>query len=82
MAISVAVPKNLSGIKTKVAMNLTKRQLGTHDIVIEKKVRSPRRIRNSTCDGKHPVVIRTAMVLTVYLRVLGMMAASASSMFT
>ena len=28
MAISVAVPKNLSGIKTKVAMNLTKRQLG------------------------------------------------------
>ena len=26
MAISVAVPKNLSGIKTKVAMNLTKRQ--------------------------------------------------------
>lgn len=27
MAISVAVPKNLSGIKTKVAMNLTKRQL-------------------------------------------------------
>ena len=25
--ISVAVPKNLSGIKTKVAMNLTKRQL-------------------------------------------------------
>lgn len=27
MAISVAVPKNLSGIKTKVAMNLTKCQL-------------------------------------------------------
>ena len=27
MAISVAVPKNLSGIKTKVAFNLTKRQL-------------------------------------------------------
>lgn len=27
MAISVAVPKNLSGIKTKVVMNLTKRQL-------------------------------------------------------
>ena len=27
MAISVAVPKNLSGIKTKVALNLTKRQL-------------------------------------------------------
>ena len=27
MAISVTVPKNLSGIKTKVAMNLTKRQL-------------------------------------------------------
>lgn len=27
MAISVAVPKNLSGIKTKVAMNLTKRHL-------------------------------------------------------
>ena len=27
MAISVAVPKNLSGIKTNVAMNLTKRQL-------------------------------------------------------
>ena len=27
MAISVSVPKNLSGIKTKVAMNLTKRQL-------------------------------------------------------
>ena len=27
MAISVAVPKNLSGIKTKVAMNLTNRQL-------------------------------------------------------
>lgn len=27
MAISVAVPKNLSGVKTKVAMNLTKRQL-------------------------------------------------------
>lgn len=27
MAISVAVSKNLSGIKTKVAMNLTKRQL-------------------------------------------------------
>ena len=27
MAISVAVPKNLSGIKTKVAMNLTRRQL-------------------------------------------------------
>ena len=27
MAIAVAVPKNLSGIKTKVAMNLTKRQL-------------------------------------------------------
>ena len=27
MAISVAVPKNLSGIKTKVAMNLIKRQL-------------------------------------------------------
>ena len=27
MAISVALPKNLSGIKTKVAMNLTKRQL-------------------------------------------------------
>lgn len=27
MAISVPVPKNLSGIKTKVAMNLTKRQL-------------------------------------------------------
>lgn len=27
MAISVAVPKNLSSIKTKVAMNLTKRQL-------------------------------------------------------
>ena len=27
MAISVAVPKNLSGIKTKVAMNLTKHQL-------------------------------------------------------
>ena len=26
-AISVAVPKDLSGIKTKVAMNLTKRQL-------------------------------------------------------
>ena len=27
MAISVAVPKDLSGIKTKVAMNLTKRHL-------------------------------------------------------
>ena len=27
MALSVSVPKNLSGIKTKVAMNLTKRQL-------------------------------------------------------
>lgn len=27
MAISVTVPKDLSGIKTKVAMNLTKRQL-------------------------------------------------------
>ena len=27
MAISVAVPKDLSGIKTNVAMNLTKRQL-------------------------------------------------------
>ena len=27
MAILVAVPKNLSGIKTKVAMNLTRRQL-------------------------------------------------------
>ena len=27
MALSVAVPKDLSGIKTKVAMNLTKRQL-------------------------------------------------------
>ena len=27
MAISVAVPKDLSSIKTKVAMNLTKRQL-------------------------------------------------------
>lgn len=27
MAISVAVPKDLTGIKTKVAMNLTKRQL-------------------------------------------------------
>ena len=27
MAISVAVPKDLSGIKTKVALNLTKRQL-------------------------------------------------------
>ncbi len=27
MAISVAVPKNLSNIKTKVIMNLTKRQL-------------------------------------------------------
>ncbi|MCR5626608.1 MAG: PrgI family protein [Lachnospiraceae bacterium] len=27
MAISVNVPKNLSGIKTKVALNLTKRQL-------------------------------------------------------
>lgn len=27
MAISVEVPKNLSGIKTKVAMNLTKRQI-------------------------------------------------------
>lgn len=27
MAISVPVPKDLSGIKTKVAMNLTKRQL-------------------------------------------------------
>ena len=27
MAISVPVPKNLSGIKTKVALNLTKRQL-------------------------------------------------------
>ncbi len=27
MAISVAVPKDLSGIKTKVAMNLTKRQM-------------------------------------------------------
>lgn len=27
MAISVSVPKDLSGIKTKVAMNLTKRQL-------------------------------------------------------
>lgn len=27
MAISVAVPKNLSGIKTKVALNLTKRQI-------------------------------------------------------
>ena len=27
MAISVAVPKNLSGIKTKVVLNLTKRQL-------------------------------------------------------
>ena len=27
MAISVSVPKNLSGIKTKVALNLTKRQL-------------------------------------------------------
>ena len=29
MAISVAVPKDLSGIKTKVAFNLTKRQLVT-----------------------------------------------------
>lgn len=27
MAISVPVPKNLSGIKTKVALNLTKRQI-------------------------------------------------------
>ena len=27
MAISVGVPKDLSGIKTKVAMNLTKRQI-------------------------------------------------------
>ena len=27
MAIGVDVPKNLSGIKTKVALNLTKRQL-------------------------------------------------------
>lgn len=27
MSISVAVPKNLSGIKTKVALNLTKRQI-------------------------------------------------------
>ena len=27
MAISVSVPKNLSGIKTKVAFNLTKRQI-------------------------------------------------------
>ena len=27
MAISVAVPKDLSGIKTKVAFNLTKRQI-------------------------------------------------------
>ena len=27
MAISVAVPKDLSGIKTKVALNLTKRQM-------------------------------------------------------
>ena len=27
MAISVAVPKDLTGIKTKVAMNLTKRQM-------------------------------------------------------
>ncbi len=27
MAIAVTVPKNLSGIKTKVALNLTKRQL-------------------------------------------------------
>lgn len=27
MAISVSVPKDLSGIKTKVALNLTKRQL-------------------------------------------------------
>ena len=27
MAISVAVPKDLSGIKTKVALNLTKRQI-------------------------------------------------------
>ncbi len=27
MAISVAVPKDLTGIKTKVALNLTKRQL-------------------------------------------------------
>lgn len=27
MAISVSVPKDLSGIKTKVALNLTKRQI-------------------------------------------------------
>ncbi|MDE6663114.1 MAG: PrgI family protein [Lachnospiraceae bacterium] len=27
MSISVSVPKNLSGIKTKVALNLTKRQI-------------------------------------------------------
>ena len=27
MAITVAVPKDLSGIKTKVALNLTKRQI-------------------------------------------------------
>lgn len=27
MAISVSVPKNLNGIKTKVALNLTKRQI-------------------------------------------------------
>ena len=27
MAISVQVPKDLSGIKTKVALNLTKRQI-------------------------------------------------------
>ena len=27
MAISVPVPKDLSGIKTKVALNLTKRQI-------------------------------------------------------
>jgi len=27
LAISVSVPKDLSGIKTKVALNLTKRQL-------------------------------------------------------
>ena len=27
MAIAVDVPKNLSGIKTKVALNLTKRQI-------------------------------------------------------
>ena len=35
MAISVQVPKDLSGIKTKVALNLTKRQIICfHDIEI------------------------------------------------